>query len=198
MLSQQTFKSRALGVLDRYGIVSSGVFIFGYYLWVALDLFTNPHARRDFNGYFFQFSSVILLWGLVYLGSRLFDYKKKQKEEHEKNRNIAQEFERRRMQLELLDEVSTVLEDTVNNPLSVISLSASSIRQRFESDDAVIAYLDSIDGALKRVKDVLMNFKMYQTSKIVRSIQETSPRRPAPREEKVLTVTSSGDIQAGV
>jgi len=196
MLSQSRFRTKTHGLLERYGILLAGIFIFAYYLWVATDLFTNPNARRDFSGYFLQFSSVVLLWGLVYLGAKLFDYKKKQKEEQERNRAIVREYERRKMQLELLDEVSALLNDTVNNPLAIISLSASSIRERFEPDSEVLAYLDSIDGALGRVREVLANFKSYQTTKIVKAIQDVPSRQQSAQAEKVLSVDPSGDIRS--
>jgi signal transduction histidine kinase len=195
MLFQSNIRTKAQGVFEKYGVLLAGVFIFAYYLWVAIDHFVNPHARRDFQGYFFQFSSVVLLWGLTFLGAKLFEHKKKQREEAEKNAVLVQEYERRRMQLELLDEMSEVLNDTVNNPLSVISISAASIRDRFQPDDEVLAYLDNIDGALKRVAEVLADFKSYQTTKIVGSLQKMPSRLPRTEKEFSRFVTPSGDIQ---
>ncbi len=176
MLHQSRFRSQAESILERYGILLSGIVIFLFYLWVAIDLIANPNARRDFSGYFLQFSSVVMLWGLVCLGAKLFDYKKRQKEEEERNRTIVREYERGKMQLELLDEVSTLLNDTVNNPLSVISLSASSIRERFSPDSEILTYLDSIDAALRRAQEVLTSVRSYKTTKIVKSIQDAPSR----------------------
>lgn len=195
MLFQWNIRAKTGGVLEKYGVLLAGVLIFAYYLWVAIDHFMNPHARRDFPGSFFQFSSVILLWGLTFLGAKLFEYKKKQKEEAEKNAVLVQEYERRRMQLELLDEMSEVLNDTVNNPLAVISISSASIRDRFQPDDEVLAYLDSIDGALKRVAEVLADFKSYQTSKIVGSLQKVPSRLSKAQQESSRFITPTGDIQ---
>ena len=90
MFSRQNIRRKVHSFVEHYGIVLAGIVIFMYYLWAAMDLFLNPYARRDFKGYFFQFSSVILLWGMVFLGAKLFEYKKKQKEEHEKNLSIVQ------------------------------------------------------------------------------------------------------------
>lgn len=193
MLSRPELRRKAKGILERQGIVLAGILIFAYYLWAAIDLFSSPYPRRGFQGYFFQFSSVILLWGLLYLGSRLYEYKKKQRLEHEKNQRIVQEYERRKMQLEVLDEVSAILYDTVNNPLTIISISSSSIRERFAPDSEILAYVDSIDGALKRVRDVLANFEAYQTKKIMRSVQDISSQ-PATGSQS-LAVDSSGDIR---
>ena len=197
MLSRWNIRPKVYNFLEKYGIVVAGVVIFLYYLWAAIDLFTDPNARRDFTGYFFQFSSVVLLWGLVYLGAKLFDYQRRRKEEQEKNNSIIQEFERRKMQLDLLDEVSELLNDTVNNPLSVISISASSIRERFEPDAEIRAYLDSIDGALRRMREVLADFKSYQTTKIVQSLQAIPSPKSVAKQEKMLSVGPTGDIHGG-
>lgn len=158
---------RALSLLDKYGIVIAGVVIFAYYLWSALDMYTTPHSRRSFQGYFFQFDSLILLWLLLVAGMKLYDYRKKQEAEQENHRRIAIEYERQRMQLGLLDDVTTLLTDAINNPLAVISLSAGSIRERFASDDEILTYLDRIDGALRRMREVLTDFHNYEAKKIM-------------------------------
>ncbi len=196
MLSPSKFRTKAQGLNERYGALLAGILILAYYLWAAIDLFMNPNARRDFTGYFFQFGSVVMLWGIVFLGAKVFDYKKKQKEEQERNRAIAQEYERRKMQLEVLDEVSLLLNDTVNNPLAVISLSASTIRSRFEPDGEILAYLDRIDGALARVREVLANFKAHQTTKIVKAIGDVPSRQTPAPPEKTLAVDPKGNIQS--
>ena len=164
---QTTIQNKAYGLLDRFGIVIAGVVIFGYYLWSALDMYTTPHARRSFEGYFFQFDSLILLWLLLVAGMKLHEYRKKQEAEQESHRKIATEYERQRMQLGLLDDVTTLLTDAINNPLAVISISSGSIRERFTSDDEILTYLDRIDGALRRMREVLTDFHNYEAKKIM-------------------------------
>lgn len=183
-------RQKSFRLLDRYGIVLAGILIFGYYLWAALDLFSSSNPRRGFQGYFFQFSSVVLLWGLLFVGAKLYDYKKKQREEHESHRKIALEFERQKMQVDLLDEVTTLMSDAINNPLAVISLSASSIRRRFESDDEVVSFLDRIDGALKRMREVLAEFHSYQTKRIIKSSQGLQSHA-----QSALAVDSKGEVR---
>lgn len=190
-------KRESLKFIERYGVLVAGVLIFLYYLWVTIHVFSNSAARRGFSDYYLQFSSVVMLWGILYLGTKLFESRKRQQEEQKRSESILHEYERRKMQLELLDEVSLVLNDTVNNPLAVISLSSSSIRERFKPDSEILAYLDRIDGALRRVRDVLSDFKFYQTSKIVKSIEEIPSLRMSTQTEKVLTVDDKGEIRPG-
>lgn len=162
-------REKAYQVLDRYGILLAGVLIFAYYLWTAIDMFSGPDKLGSFQGYFFQFDSVIMLWLLLYVGVKLYEHKKKQRLEEENNRKLIFEYEWQRRQLEMLDEVTTVVSDAINNPLAVISVSAGSIREKFAADSEILSFLDRIDGALKRMNEVLHGIQNYQTKKILKS-----------------------------
>lgn len=179
-------RSTIARILDRYGIVFAGLLIFAYYLWSAIDLFESPLPKRGFQGYLFQFDTLIVLWLLLVVGAKMLEYRKKQKAEEERNRQIAIEHEKQKMRLDLLDEVTTHLSDAINNPLSVISLSAGSLRERFSADLNVTAFLDRIEGALRRLKEVLVDFQRYQTRRIMKSpdpplaSRSTEPSEPLP------------------
>lgn len=165
-------RGRASKMFDRHGILLGGILIFAYYLWSTLDWFKTSHLQRSFEEYFFQFDSVIMLWLLLFVGSKLHAHRKA---ERERGRRAILENERQTMRLELLDEVTTLLTDSVNNPLAIISLSASSIRERFGSDAEIIQTLDRIEGALKNLRDLLADFHRYQTKKILKTSAIVSP-----------------------
>jgi signal transduction histidine kinase len=192
MFSLHNIRSKVLSFLDKNGIVLAGVLIFAYYLWSTLDVFASPSGQRSFTTYFFHFDSVLLLWMLLFVGAKLYDHKKKLKEEQERERQIVFEYERKRMQLDLLDEVSTLLSDAINNPLAIISLSAGSIRERFASDVEVIAFLDNIDGALNRMREVLYEFQNYQSKKIIKSAQ--GPTTQTKKERVASTVPTDSAL----
>ena len=179
-------RSTIARILDRYGIVLAGLLIFAYYLWSAIDLFESSQPKRGFQGYLFQFDTLIVLWLLLVVAAKMLEYRKKQKAEEERNRQIAIEHEKQKMRLDLLDEVTTHLSDAINNPLSVISLSAGSLRERFSADLNVTAFLDRIEGALRRLKEVLVDFQRYQTRRIMKSpdpplaSRSTEPSEPLP------------------
>jgi signal transduction histidine kinase len=169
MFSLPKLRTSAFRLLDKYGITLAGIFIFAYYLWATIDEFGKPHSSRNFADYFFQFDSLIYLWLLLYLGVKLHEYKRKHKEESERDKRIVLQFERQKMQLSVVDDLTRVMSDAINNPLAVISLSTGSIRQRFEGDAEIMSFLDRIDGALKRLREVLADFQTYQTKKIIQS-----------------------------
>ena len=156
---------------EKHGILLAGIVIFAYYLWSAINLFNEPRAHHTFQEYFFQFDSLLLLWLLLWTGLKVLDYRKKQREESDRHRRIALEFERQKMRLDLLDEVTTTLTDAVNNPMSIITLSSGSIRERFTADSEVVANLDRIDGALRRLREVLADFQGYQTRKMLAAVE---------------------------
>lgn len=183
MSSPSDIRSTSARILERYGILIAGLLIFVYYLWSAIDLFEGP--RRDLQGYLFQFDTLIVLWLLLVVLAKLHEYRKRQKEEAERNRRIAQEHERQKMRLDLLDEVSEQLTDAINNPLSIISLSAGSLRERFSSDADVTAFLDRIDGALRRLREVMVDFQQYQTRKIMKG-PDPLAAPPAPASPRAV------------
>jgi signal transduction histidine kinase len=190
-------RTRAHKVLEKYGLVLAGAAIFAYYLWSTIDLFATFKVQRDPKEYFFHFDSLILLWLLLFVGWKFYQHKKKEKEEVETSRRIAIEVERQKMRLDLLDEVTALLSDTVNNPLAVISISAESIRSRFATDRDVLAFLDVIDGALKRMREVLSDFQTYHMKKIVKSFNElpSNPKTASSLEKKSShMVSAKGEI----
>jgi signal transduction histidine kinase len=186
-------RSAATRVLDRYGIVLAGLLIFAYYLWSAIDLFENPLPKRGFTGYLFQFDTLIVLWISLVIGAKLNEYRKKHKAEAERNKQIAMEHEKQKMRLDVLDDVTEHLSDAINNPLSIISLSTGSLRDRFSADREVAAFLDRIEGALRRMREVLIDFQQYQTRKIMKS----SDPLMAPQGPGLATGVHSGPKPSG-
>jgi len=174
-------QNRIQHIFDKYGIVIAGLVIFLYYLWSALDMFQSSHERRTIQGFVFQFDSLILLWLLLLTGMKLHSLRKKQQAEQERFREIALEHEVQKMRLNLLDDVTSLLTDAIHNPLAVISISAGSIRERFASDNEIIGSLDRIEGALKRLREVLTEFHKYETKKILNPVRPAVAEQPEPQ-----------------
>lgn len=180
-----TTKLNSLGAsiikfLDRYSIVAAAVLIYGYYLLTSIDLLEQPNAKRSFLDYFLQFDSVILMWVIAVVVIQLQKYRRERKERDENNRKLELQFERQRIHLQVLDEITTLLQDNVNNPLAIISITTHTIRRRFESDDEILGWLDRIDASMQRIHMAINDIKAYQTQKIV----EDAGVRPAASEEE--------------
>jgi signal transduction histidine kinase len=161
--------------LDRYSIIVAAVVIYGYYLLTSIDLLQTPTQKRGFLDYFLQFDSLILLWIIAVVVIQLQKYRKERKEEEEYRRKIELEFERQRIHLQLLDEITTLLQDNVNNPLAIISITTHTIRRKFETDDEMVQWLDRIDGSMQKIHATINDIKAYQTQKIVQGAAVPRP-----------------------
>jgi signal transduction histidine kinase len=189
-MPSQTRLHNFLGrILDRYGILLAGLLIFGYYLWSALNLFDSAHPRKDFQGYLLQFDSVLVLWLLLAAGAKIYEYRKREREREEQNKKIVVEHEKQKMRLQLLDDVTAHLTDAINNPLSIISISTGSLRERFTADRDVAAFLDRIEGALRRLREVLTDFQSLQTRKIMKS---TDQLVAPPADDQTVSMSEAG------
>jgi signal transduction histidine kinase len=155
--------------LEKNSILVAAFVIYSYYLLTSIDIITHPGQKAGLINYIFQFDTLIVLWILAAVVVQLQKYRRKLKEEEDFKKSIIQEHEREKVQLRLLDEITRDLNDTINNPLAIISVSTDSLRDKFSSDKEVADYLDRIETAMKRIREVIGDFKVYQTKKIVQS-----------------------------
>ena len=161
-------------ILERYSILVAAVVIYGYYLLTSIDLIKHSEAKRGFLDYVMQFDSLILLWVIAAVVIQLQKYRKERREQDEYRNKIQMEFERQRIHLQLLDEITSLLQDNVNNPLAVISITSHTIRRKFEADEEILVWLDRIDASLQRVHATINDIKSYQTEKIVKGSLKAS------------------------
>lgn len=153
--------------LERYSIIVAAVLIYGYYLLTSIDLLQQPNTHRSFLDYILQFDSVILMWVIAVVVIQLQKYRREKKEEEEYRRKIEQEFEHQKLHLQVIDEITTLLQDNVNNPLAIISITTHTIRRRFEADEEILGWLDRIDSSMQRIHTTINDIKAYQTQKVI-------------------------------
>ncbi|MGA9117590.1 MAG: hypothetical protein WB626_12525 [Bacteroidota bacterium] len=164
---QNNLWKAAVRLLDRYSIVAAALAIYGYYLLTSIDLLQQPEQKRTFLDYVLQFDSVILMWIIAAVAIHLQRYRREQRGEEERRRRIEMEFEKQRVHLQVLDEITELLQDNVNNPLAIISITTHTIRKKFEADEEILTWLDRIDASMQRIHATISDLKAYQTQKIV-------------------------------
>jgi signal transduction histidine kinase len=169
--------SGVLTFLDRYSIIIAAVVIYGYYLLTSIDLLKQPTEKHGFLDYVLQFDSVILMWIVAVVLIQMQKYRREKREQEERHRQIELEFERQKIHLQVLDEITALLQDNVNNPLAIISITTHTIRRRFETDDEIIGWLDRIDASMQRIHTTINDIKAYQTQKIVERASASTPRK---------------------
>jgi len=170
---------KTLPFFEKNSILVAAFVIYSYYLLTSIDMITHTGQKAGLIGYIFQFDTLIVLWILAAVVVQLQKYRRKLKEEEEFKKSIIQEHAQERVELRLLDEITRDLNDTVNNPLAIISVSTNSLREKFTNDKEVADYLDRIEAAMRRIREVIGDFKAHQTKKIVQSKHSYFPETRA-------------------
>jgi signal transduction histidine kinase len=172
-LQKRQFRSSILALLSKYWLIVAGVVIYAYYLLVAVDMIQKGGEQRGFLDYLLQFDSLILLWIIAAIVVQIQRYRKQHAEEQAYRRKIQLEFERQKIHLQLLDEITTLLQDSINNPLGMISATSETIRKKFTDDDEIISWLDRIDASLKRIHATIS--EISQSRRSLRTEETTHP-----------------------
>ena len=155
-------------ILEKYAVLLGAVLIYAYYLVLTLDLFEHHEEKTGFLSMFLQFDSLILMWGVVFVLVQLKKVRTQKKRGEDRKNTLLERFEYQQLQLATLDDISTMLNDRINNPLTVISLSAGSLRERTARDHELAHEVEKIESALKRVQEVMMGIQTYHTKKIIK------------------------------
>ncbi len=170
------------GFLEKHMIVAGALVIYGYYLVLTLDLFHHQEKKTELLSLFLQFDSLLLMWGVIFVFVQLQKIRKERKEGEHQQRTLLHHFQEQQLQLDSLDDISGMLNDRINNPLSVISMSAGSLRGKSLRGGTLDEEVEKIEGALKRVQEVMMGIEAYHTKKILKlSRHMLQDEDPAPQ-----------------
>jgi hypothetical protein len=161
-----------VGFVQRHTIIVGAVVIYAYYLVLTLDLFEHQSEKSELLSLILQFDSLLLMWGVIFVFVQLQKFRHEKKEGEKHQRTLLHRFQEQQLQLASLDDISDMLNDRINNPLSVISLSAGSLRKRTNRDTVLSDDVDRIESALKRVQEVMMGIQAYHTKKIIKLSRE--------------------------
>ncbi|MBI5473477.1 MAG: hypothetical protein HY961_14130 [Ignavibacteriae bacterium] len=172
---------RFLSFIDKYSIIVSGVVIYIYFLLSSFDMLRTRDVTRGPLDFILQFDSLILLWMIAVVVIQLQKYRKQNREQEEYREKVQLEFDRQRTKLQVLDELTSLLQDNINNPLAIISVSSQSLHRKYDGDTETINWLDRIDSALQRVHTTINDIKAYKTQEIVKeSMAVVDGAQPAP------------------
>jgi len=76
---------------------------------------------------------------------------------------------------------SAKLQDTINNPLAIISVTTDDIRRRCISDPDIVRRLDQIDTSLQRIHVAIKDVAAYESGRILETLTK-APERPATKK----------------
>lgn len=159
-------------VLEKYQIVIAAIIIYLYYLLTSYDFFASYKEKKSFIDYVLQFDSLIFLWLAIAAYFQLKKLKQDRLNEAIKRMEVEKNLEIQKIHAKVINEITELLQDSVNNPLAVISLGTKEIRKKFEADPEIIAWLDRMDSAMKRIHNTIRDIQLYETQKL---LEETNP-----------------------
>ncbi|MBI3193314.1 MAG: hypothetical protein HYZ34_02470, partial [Ignavibacteriae bacterium] len=108
--------------VERFPIVFAAIVIYVYYFITSLDLFEHSEEKRTFFDFLVQFDSLILLWLIAAAMLQVQKYRKAHKREVERRHDIERIIDRQKIYKQIVNDVTMLMQDSVNNPLAVISV----------------------------------------------------------------------------
>jgi signal transduction histidine kinase len=159
-------------VVDKYPVIVAAVIIYLYYLLTSLNLFSKPSGSHTFLDYVMEFDSLFFLWLAAAALLQVQRIRKAYKSEEGHRRNIERALDRQQIYSTLVNDITMLLQDSVNNPLAIISVTTQEIRRRFETDPEIVRYLDRIDGAMKRIHNTIRDIQSFEAQKLIESTKD--------------------------
>ncbi|MBI5475313.1 MAG: hypothetical protein HY964_01090 [Ignavibacteriales bacterium] len=159
-------------IVDKYPVIVAAVIIYLYYLIASLNLFSKPKHSQTFLDYVMEFDSLFFLWLAAAALIQVQRIRKAFKSEESQRRNIERALDRQQIYSTLVKDITMLLQDNVNNPLAIISVTTQEIRRRFETDPEIVRYLDRIDGAMKRIHNTIRDIQSFEAQKLIESTKD--------------------------
>jgi len=155
---------------ENYPALVAAVVIYCYYLFSSVELFQHKQ-KESLVDYFFQYDSLFFMWIAAAALLQVVKVRKSHKAEQERRYEIERALDRQQIHETLLNDITMLLQDNVNNPLAVISVTTREIRRKFENDAEILKWLDRIESSIQRIHNTIRDLQSYESNKI---LQETS------------------------
>src|SRR5262245_42131037 len=156
-------------LFEKQPVIVSAVVIFSYYLLTSFNLFRHHNERQSFLDYVMDFDSLFFLWIAAMAMLQVQKFRAKTKEEEQQRRNVERVLDRQQLYSQLVNDITTLLQDNVNNPLAVISVTTQEMRRKFIEDSEMIRWLDRIEGAMQRIHHTIRDLQAYEAQKMIDS-----------------------------
>jgi signal transduction histidine kinase len=165
-------KEKLFGIVEKYPVIIAALVIYLYYLLASINFFHKPAAKQSFLDYVMEFDSLFFLWLAAAAFLQVQKIRKAYKKEEEQRRTVERVLDRQQIYNTLVNDITMLLQDNVNNPLAIISVTTQEIRRRFETDQEIMRFLDRIEGAMKRIHNTIRDIQSYEAQKMIESTSE--------------------------
>ncbi|MBI1804229.1 MAG: hypothetical protein HY033_12645 [Ignavibacteriae bacterium] len=159
-------------LVERYPVLVAALVIYLYYLLASFNLFSHNTEKHSWLDYVMEYDSLFFLWLAAAALLQVQRMRKAHKEEEERRHRVERVLDRQQIYTHLVNDITLLLQDNVNNPLAVIAVTTQEIRRRFESDTDILRWLDRIDGAMQRIHNTIRDIQSYEAQKLMDSSKE--------------------------
>lgn len=163
----KTVWRRIVTIVEKYPVVTAGIIIYLYYLLASINVFRHSGEHQTVLDYVMNFDSLIFLWLAAAAFLQVLRIRKSYREELDKRREMELLIERQRIHTQLVNDITLMLQDSVNNPLALIGVTTQEMRKRFAVDEDIVRSLDRIEGAMQRIHNTIRDIQVYETQKMV-------------------------------
>ena len=167
-------------LVDRYPALVAAVVIYSYYLLTSISLFRHHGEKQSILDYVMDFDSLFFLWLAAAALLQVQKMRKATRAERERLHTMERVLDRQQIYTHLINDISMLLQDSVNNPLAVIAVTTQEIRRKFEKDEEIIRWLDRIDGAMNRIHDTIRDIQMYESQKMLETTTDVLKENVRP------------------
>lgn len=155
---------------SRYPAVLSGYVIYAY-LFVSIMQFFVKVKMHAFSIYdvFAIFSALPFMWFLSVALVKIIEVRTRLDESERQRMQAERELEIHQAQLQTMQETVLGLQNCINDPLSIISLSMDAARKAVPENKDVILPLSMAEQSIDRIQVALTGFsraKQYKTAAI--------------------------------
>lgn len=153
--------------VNKYPLIIAAVLIYAYYLLTSVNFFQNHNTKKGFLDYVLQFDSLFFMWLATAAYVQIQKLRTDKHSNTMRNFQLEKQLEFQQIHTKVVNEISALLQDNVNNPLAVISITTKEIRRKFESDTEIIRWLDRIDSSMQRIHNTIRDIQLYETQKLL-------------------------------
>lgn len=155
--------------VEKYPVLIAAVVIYLYYLLTSVNFFKHSTEKQSLLDYFMEFDSLFFLWLAAAALIQVQKMRKHFRDEEQKHRMVERLLDRQAIQSQLVNDITMLLQDNVNNPLAVIAVTTQEIRRKFQEDAEILRWLDRIDGAMQRIHNTIRDLQAYESQKMMES-----------------------------
>ena len=156
-------------IVDKYPVIVAAVVIYLFADLLIMNVFRHSGERRGTLDYVTEFGSLFFLWLASAALIQMQKMRKSYQQEQERRHNIERVLDRQQIYNQLVNDITNLLQDNVNNPLAIIAVTTQEIRRKFEKDDEILHWLDRIEGAMQRIHHTIRDLQAYEAQKLIES-----------------------------